>query len=179
MPTKLFDLIPSWVYAAAVALLSTLLFLQWSTSNVEIQRQKMAVLAEQKKHSDYVAEQLKINTKAKDEARQREQDLQAQADKDRHESQTRINRLRTERDAALAKLRDHPQRPASANGIVLPSPAGSGSQASGCTGAELYREDAEAALGIGFDAEELRLEYNKLWSLYERARAQTPQAVKQ
>ena len=177
--TKIFDLIPSWVYAAAVALLSTLLFLQWSTSNVEIQRQKMAVLAEQKKHSDYVAEQLKINTKAKDEARQREQDLQAQADKDRHESQTRINRLRAERDAALAKLRDRPQRPASANGIVLPSPAGSGPKAQHCTGADLYRDDAEFLVGVAADFKELAVKYDELWTLYERARAQTPKAVKQ
>jgi len=177
---KIFDLVPGWVYAAVIAFLLAIYTIQWTTSTTRIAELKVSLASEQKRHSDYVAEQVGINKAAADEARKREQELQAAADKDRNESQTRINGLRAERDRALAELRKRPSRPeATANGVGLSKPAGSGPDAIGCTGAELYRQDAEAALGIASDADELRIEYHRLWGLYQRARGQAAEAVKE
>lgn len=125
--------------------------------------------------SAYVVEQRKLNAEAKDKSRANEQQLQAAADQDRKKSDETITTLRRQRDAAVAGLRDRPARPAvGANGAGLSTPAGPGSEARGCTAAQLYREDAELALGAGYDFEELRAEYNRLWDLYQRARSQDP-----
>jgi len=114
---KIFDLVPGWVYAAVIAFLLAIYTIQWTTSTTRIAELKVSLASEQKRHSDYVAEQVGINKAAADEARKREQELQAAADKDRNESQTRINGLRAERDRALAELRKRPSRPeATANG---------------------------------------------------------------
>ena len=127
----------------------------------------------------YIGEQKTKNADAAKEARDKEQELQTAANKFQKDAYAQINRLRTERDAALDSLRKRPSRAdANSNGAGLSAPAGSGAQARGCTGAELFREDAELALGIGFDAEELRVEYNKLWDIYQRARAQAVGPVK-
>lgn len=178
--TKIFDLVPGWVYAAAIAILLGLCAIQWTTSASRISDLEVKLAKANQAHSDYVTKQTQLNKEAADKAREREQELQAEADKDRHESQNRINRLRAERDAALAELRNRPARPqAAGNGIVLPSPAGPGAQAQHCTGADLYRDDAEFLVGIAADFKELAIKYDELWALYERARAQTTEAVRQ
>lgn len=180
MIDRILGLVPSWVYVAVIAFLLAIYTIQWTTSTTRIAELKVSLASEQKKHSDYVTWQIEINKAEADKARKREQELQAAADKDRNESQTRINGLRAERDRALAELRKRPSRPpAAANGVGLSKPAGPGPDAIGCTGAELYRQDAEAFLGIATDADELRIEYHRLWGLYQRARGQAAEAVKE
>lgn len=128
--------------------------------------------------ANYIKDQVALNADAAKQARAKEQELQAAADAFRKDAYVQINRLQRERDAALDSLRSRPPRPAaSADGTGLSAAAGPGTEARGCTGAELYREDAEAALGIGFDAQELRIEYDKLWDIYQRARSQNPAPV--
>lgn len=125
-------------------------------------------------YANYIGEQKSKNAEAAKEARTKEQELQAAADTFRKDAYVQINRLQRERDAALDSLRTRPARPApAANGTSLSAPAGSGTEAQGCTPAQLFREDAELASEIGFDAQELRIEYDKLWALYQRARGQT------
>ena len=68
---------------------------------------------------------------------------------------------------ALNSLRNRPQRPA--GGVPTDSPFGSGS-VQGCTGSQLYREDAEVALRIARDADELRVAYKTCAGAYEAAR---------
>lgn len=129
-------------------------------------------------YAKYVRDQLIANKTAADAARTKEQALQTAADKFKERAYAQIDSLKRERDAARDSLRNRPSRPAGgANGIGLSTPSGPGAEARGCTGAELYREDAEVALGIGYDAQELRIEYDKLWDIYQRARSQNPAPV--
>lgn len=178
MIDRVLGLVPSWLYAAVIAALLGVYAIQWTTSTTKIAQLKTEVAAEQKKHSDYVTEQTRLNKEATDKARERELELQAAADKERTESSVQINRLSAQRDAALAELRKRPRRPAAAaNPAGVPAAAGPGPEARGCTASELYREDAEAAFGISADAEKLRIEFNRIWSLYQRARAGAPATV--
>lgn len=185
----LFDLVPGWAYAVAIVFLLGLCSTQWVTSATrvsalksEVANVKIALANAKKEHSDYVAEQTRINKEAADKAREREQELQAAADKERTKASVQINRLSAERDAALAELRKRPKRPAAAaNPAVVPSPAGPGPEAQHCTGAELYRDDAAFLVRLSADYKQLGIEYDRIWSLYERARtgSQAADAVSQ
>lgn len=126
----------------------------------------------------YIGEQKTKNADAAKEARTKEQELQTAANKFRDNAYAQINRLRTERDTALDSVRKRPSRAdANSNGAGLSAPAGSGAQASSCTGAELYRDDAQLLIGVAADLDELRVEYNKLWDTYQRARTQAADPV--
>lgn len=175
----LFDLVPAWLYAAAIVFLLGLYSIQWTTSTTRIAALKSDVAAAEKAHSDYVAEQARINKEAADKAREREQQLQADANTFRNNAYAQINRLTRERDAALDSLRKRPERPA-ANTAGVPGAAGPGSEARHCTGAELYFSDAEFLIRFAADYKELGIRYDELWSLYQRARAgaQGAEAVK-
>lgn len=72
------------------------------------------------------------NTRASD-------DLQAKADNTRRKKNAHIARLDTDLAAALAGLRDRPDRPGDGD---LPAHTSTG-PAPGCTGAQLYKPDAE------------------------------------
>ena len=91
--------------------------------------------------------------KASEAARQREQDLQTQADKARKVKDAEIARIGRSLDAALDSLRHRPERPAE-----LPSPASAGA---GCSGAQLYRADAEFLARESARADELRAALNR------------------
>jgi hypothetical protein len=173
----LFDLVPAWLYAAAIVFLLGLYSIQWTTNTTriaalksDVSSAKADVAAAEKAHSDYVAEQARINKEAADKAREREQQLQADANTFRNNAYAQINRLTRERDAALDSLRNRPERPA-ANAAGVPSTAGPGSEARHCTGADLYRDDAAFLVRLSADYKELGIRYDELWSLYQRARA--------
>lgn len=179
MIDRVLSLVPSWVYAAVIAFLLAIYTIQWTASTTRIAELKVSLAGEQKKHSDYVNGQIEINKAEADKARKREQELQAAADKDRRVLNGTIARVRAERDDALGRLQDRADRPqAGANGIVLPQPAGTGSAAGSCTGAELYRSDAQFLERHASQCEELRLHYLDLREKYERARGANPEAVK-
>lgn len=175
----LFDLVPGWAYAVAIVFLLGLCSTQWVTSATrisalksEVANVKIALANAKKEHSDYVAEQTRINKEAADKAREREQELQADANKFRNNAYAQINRLTRERDAALDSLRNRPERPsAAANAAGVPSTAGPGGEARHCTGADLYRDDAAFLVRLAADYKELGIRYDELWSLYQRARA--------
>lgn len=172
----LFDLVPAWLYAAAIVFLLGIYSIQWTTSTTriaalksEVSSAKADVAAAEKAHSDYVAEQARINKEAADKAREREQQLQTDANTFRNNAYAQINRLTRERDAALDSLRNRPERPA-ANAAGVPSTAGPGGEARHCTGAELYFSDAEFLIRFAAGYAELATRYDELWALYERAR---------
>ena len=175
----LFDLVPAWLYAAVIVLLLGIYSIQWTTSATriaalksEVASAKAEVATAKKEHSDYVAEQTRINKEAADKAREREQQLQADASKFRNNAYAQINRLTRERDAAIDSLRNRPERPAAAsNAAGVPSTAGPGGETRHCTGAELYFSDAEFLIRFAADYKELGIRYDELWSLYQRARA--------
>ena len=78
-----------------------------------------------------------------------------------------IQNVRRSLDIAINSLRHRPERPA--NGVSSDTPSGGGST-QGCTGAQLYREDAEVALRIARDADELRVAYKACTRAYDAAR---------
>ena len=173
---NIFSALKAYAWQAVAALL----FVALAASGFNLYSEKMAHSATREDRdrislafSTYIKDQLIKNKDAADAARTREQELQVAADKFRSDAYVQINRLRGERDAAIDGLRSRPPRPAAAtNGAGLSAPSGPGAEARGCTAAELYREDAEVVIGAGYDFEELRLEYNKLWDIYQRARSQ-------
>ena len=74
-----------------------------------------------------------------------------------------IKDIAHERDAALAELRNRPRRPAPG---ATESP-GNGQAASGCTGAQLYREDAELALREAARADTIRVALKACYRQYD------------
>ena len=74
-----------------------------------------------------------------------------------------IKDIAHERDAALAELRNRPRRPAPG---TAQSPA-NGEAASGCTGAELYRDDAELALREAARADTIRVALKACYAQYD------------
>ena len=81
-----------------------------------------------------------------------------------------IQAIDAERDAALAELRNRPRRPAPG---TAQSPA-NGEAASGCTGAELYRDDAELALREAARADTIRVALKACYAQYDMI-TETPQ----
>lgn len=75
-------------------------------------------------------------------AREKEQALQARANKLRQEKDREIRNLNARASALANSLRERPARAAAQSGDVSHS-AGTGSAAQSCTGAGLAREDAE------------------------------------
>lgn len=90
----------------------------------------------------------------------KERALQAMADKKRKELANEVTHIAAERDAALAGLRERDQRASVSN---APDSAGAdaGPSAPRCTGAGLFREDAEFLIGEAARANRLRAELKK------------------
>lgn len=95
--------------------------------------------------------------------------LQADIDTQRQEKNHEIARLNTRHDAALERLRQRPERPA--GDAHVPATASNGQVASGCTGAELYRQDGQLLVGEFVRAETIRLELKACYQQYDKARA--------
>jgi hypothetical protein len=112
------------------------------------------------------AEQFADHAKRQDEARQREQQLQATADNLRQEKDREIRNLNARATALSNSMRDRPSR-ATAEAGGLSTSTGPGSAAAGCSGKELYRETAEDLVKLGKDADELRLALKQCYSQYQ------------
>ena len=74
-----------------------------------------------------------------------------------------IQAIDAERDAALAKLRNRPRRPAPG---TAQSPA-NGEAASGCTGARLFGDDAEFLIREAARADTIRVALNACYAQYD------------
>ena len=74
-----------------------------------------------------------------------------------------IQAIDAERDAALAKLRNRPRRPAPG---TAQSPA-NGEAASGCTGARLFGDDASALIREAARADTIRVALNACYAQYD------------
>ena len=112
------------------------------------------------------AEQYAAYAKGQEEARQREQELQANADKLRKEKDAEIRNINARATALANSLRDRQTRPTQTSAV--PSAASVGSSA--CTGKQLYREDSEFLVGIAREADELRIALNQCYKQYNAAR---------
>ena len=179
----IFDLVPGWIYAALIAALI-------ASSCASNYRHSATVAGSLAKVEQANARASKAETElatyrgdaeaaarlASDAARTREQTLQKAADAARKTDHEEIIRIATQRDRALGELRKRPARPADnsagAAAIAVPSTAGAGAHAAGCSGAQLYREDGEFLIGEAARADQVRAAYRSCRAAYERARSE-------
>lgn len=174
------DGVPGWLWALAVtALIGTNLVgvSQIAKLEVRLANAKTQVAEERVKTGEvkdefkqYKLDQAEQRIADEADARKRERDLQAQADKLRSQKDAEINRLRTDVRDLRYGLHTLPTRPA-LSGAGGAGAAASGDQAAGqCGAAVLYREDGELLVDEAGRAEEIRIEYLNLFDLYQRAR---------
>lgn len=109
------------------------------------------------------------NVQAAMQARAREQALQSTADKIRQEKTREIRHLSAAHDAALRELRNRDERPAvGSHAAADADPAGAGPVAS-CTGAQLFRSDAEFLVWEAARADEVRAHLSECRAAYDAA----------
>ncbi len=104
--------------------------------------------------------------KAQDEARQREQEMQAAADKLRKDKNAEIRDINARHTGILNSLRDRSDR-ATTEASGLPNAANA---CAGSTGAELARGDAEFLAGYATDAARLEAAYEQCITQYDEVR---------
>lgn len=119
----------------------------------------------QQKWDHEKADQLAAWAQQQDEARKREQTIQAQADHLRQEKDREIRNLNARSAGLIASLQQRPER--TAEGSAASQAAGAGQGGPGCTGAELYRSHAEAFAREAARAEQLRAALKQCYAQYE------------
>jgi len=112
------------------------------------------------------AEQYAAYAKGQEEARQREQALQADADKLRREKDAEVRNINARAAALANSLRERQARPADADSVSSATSVGSGA----CTGKNLYREDGEFLVRIAAEADELRAALQQCYKQYQAIR---------
>ena len=112
------------------------------------------------------AEQYAQYAKAQEEARAKEQELQANADKLRKEKDAEIRNINARATALSNSLQQRQTRPTETSSL----PSSSGTRPSGCTARELFREDAEMAVRFAREADELRTALTQCYTQYEALR---------
>lgn len=99
----------------------------------------------QKNHANALA-------KAIHEARTKEQEMQIIADNVRKQKDENISKINNRLATALSELRERPYRPSP----TVSDTSSARSSAEGCTGGELFRQDAEFLIGEAARADKLR-----------------------
>ena len=112
------------------------------------------------------AAQLEKALQAEQKARAVEVELQGKAAAIRRTKDAQIHSLGLELSESLQRLRNRPERPAASD---VPAVAGTGGNA--CTGAELYKPDAEFLVGLAASADRLRIALQSCQAAYKAARA--------
>ncbi len=106
------------------------------------------------------------HAKAMAAAREKEQALQANADQLRQEKDDEIRTINARAAAIADSVRKRPARPAESSAVPSAASTGQG----GCTARELFREDAEVAIRLARDADELRTALLQCYKQYETLR---------
>ena len=96
-------------------------------------------------------------------ARQQEQALQSAMNRLKQEKHREATRLANDYAAVINSLHDRAPRPDSGS---VPEAAGPRDDPAGCTGAQLYREDAAVLAGLARDADELRIALKQCQAVY-------------
>lgn len=102
-------------------------------------------------------------------AREKEQQLQTSADRIRQEKDREIRNLNARATALSNSLRDRPERPAAVASTV-PGTASTGPASAGCSGPELYRQDAELLIREAERGDQLRAALKQCYAQYETIR---------
>jgi hypothetical protein len=113
---------------------------------------------------DQAQQSLKITTEALATTR----DIQASADKIQETKDAQIKAGNALAATIAAGLRERPARPSNDN---LPGHAPAGTATTGCTGAGLYRPDAEFSLGEASTSNQLRIALKACYTQYNTVKA--------
>lgn len=133
---------------------------------------------ERKDRADERAAQLADQAQRERDAREKENTLRTQIDKNRKASDEKLRTLAAARDRDLEQLRNRPARPPEpVAGSAVPAPATAGAEptptAAACTGRDLFRPDAEFLARLAADTETLSTALMSCRTQYESARAAT------
>ena len=112
------------------------------------------------------AEQYAQYAKAQEEARAKEQELQANADQLRKEKDAEIRNINARANALSNSLQQRPSISTQASAVSGSSGAGQ----SGCTPRQLYRESAEDFVKVALEADNLRLALKQCYAQYDSIR---------
>jgi hypothetical protein len=104
--------------------------------------------------------------KAQDEARQREQEMQAAADKLRKDKNAEIRDINARHTGILNSLRDRPDRATTDTSAM----SGAANACAGSTGAELARGNAEFLAEYATDAAKLEAAFDQCVTQYDEVR---------
>lgn len=129
---------------------------------------KAYMVGEQGVKAEWTTEKLaqsNAQVEAEQAARTKEQGMQASADKLRDTQNAQIRTLAIDLDRARAAIRL--QHRASRPADYVPPPASAGV---GCSPGAVFAEDADVALGLAAEADELRIAYRRCEAQYSAAR---------
>jgi hypothetical protein len=112
------------------------------------------------------AEQLAAYAKAQEEARAKEQELQANADQLRREKDAEIRNINARATALANSLQQRPSISTQSSTVSGSTSSGQG----GCTPRQLYRESAEDFVKVAIEADNLRLALKQCYTQYEALR---------
>ena len=104
--------------------------------------------------------------KAQEEARKKEQELQANADQLRQEKDREIRNLNARATALNNSLQQRPSISTQSSTVSGSTSSGQG----GCTPRQLYRESAEDFVKVALEADNLRLALKQCYAQYESIR---------
>lgn len=168
----IFDLVPGWAYALALAALLATSCAQRSAARAELATAKTATANAEKALETERGNAARQALEEADKSRKREQALQDQADLARKADQDEIRRIGADLDRAVIELRKRPARPAALPAAAgVPTNSSAGPAPAGCTGAQLYREDGEFLAREAARAETIRRALGSCYAGYDRARA--------
>lgn len=155
-------------YAKAAAAL--LLLLAGFASGFLFEHWRLGMVIAEMRQKQAETEKQMHAVRADDEriARTNEHDLSTKAIAIEQGKQNEIATINARLSAALASLRSRPERSATAGQL-----SGAAADCKGATGAELYREDAEVALGIARDADIQRAALAACYQQYDDAKKMT------
>ena len=105
--------------------------------------------------------------KAQEEARKKEQELQANADQLRQEKDREIRNLNARATALNNSLQQRPSISTQSSTVSGSTSSGQG----GCTPRQLYRESAEDFVKIAIEADNLRLALKQCYAQYDSIRS--------
>lgn len=157
------SLLPTRVWAGAIAALTLVLFLVWSHATAYTKGQE-AVRAEWTVEKLQTAQQTAQLLGA---AARTTSSLQASADNLRKNANAQIHSLDLERDELVKRLRN---RPARDNTSGVPADAGTAGGGPACSGASLYAQDSEFLAGEAARADKLRIALAACQTQYRTAR---------
>ena len=116
------------------------------------------------------AQQAEAHAMAMEAARQKEQELQSKADQIRKDKDREIRDVNARATALANSLRVRPERPAPAASPV-PGTASTGPAPAGCSGPELFRQDAELLVREAERGDQLRAALKQCYTQYESLKA--------